>query len=79
VVRERIVFGTPGHVAERLQTLQENLILSGFIMEANVGGRTPPELVLPSIRLCGREVAPRLRASADEMRWLICRQIERRS
>jgi alkanesulfonate monooxygenase SsuD/methylene tetrahydromethanopterin reductase-like flavin-dependent oxidoreductase (luciferase family) len=64
VVRERVVFGTPEHVAKRLQTLQETLGLSGFIMEANVGGRIPPESVLRSIRLFGQEVAPRLRASA---------------
>jgi alkanesulfonate monooxygenase SsuD/methylene tetrahydromethanopterin reductase-like flavin-dependent oxidoreductase (luciferase family) len=64
VVRERVVFGTPERVAERLQTLQETFGLSGFIMEANVGGRIPPESVLQSIRLFGQEVAPRLRASA---------------
>jgi alkanesulfonate monooxygenase SsuD/methylene tetrahydromethanopterin reductase-like flavin-dependent oxidoreductase (luciferase family) len=64
VVRERVVFGTPEHVAKRLQTLQETLGLSGFIMEANVGGRIPPASVLQSIRLFGQEVAPQLRASA---------------
>jgi alkanesulfonate monooxygenase SsuD/methylene tetrahydromethanopterin reductase-like flavin-dependent oxidoreductase (luciferase family) len=66
VVRERVVFGTPEHVAKRLQTLQESLGLSGFIMEANLGGRIPPESVLQSIRLLGQEVAPQLRASAAE-------------
>jgi alkanesulfonate monooxygenase SsuD/methylene tetrahydromethanopterin reductase-like flavin-dependent oxidoreductase (luciferase family) len=65
VVRERVVFGTPESVAKQLQTLQETLDLSGFIMEANVGGRIPPESVLESIRLFGQEVAPRLRAAAD--------------
>jgi alkanesulfonate monooxygenase SsuD/methylene tetrahydromethanopterin reductase-like flavin-dependent oxidoreductase (luciferase family) len=64
VVRERVVFGTPEAVAKRLQTLQETLGLSGFIMESNVGGRIPPESVLQLIRLFGQEVAPRLRASA---------------
>jgi alkanesulfonate monooxygenase SsuD/methylene tetrahydromethanopterin reductase-like flavin-dependent oxidoreductase (luciferase family) len=64
VVRERVVFGTPESVAQRLQTLRETLGLSGFIMESNVGGRIPPESVLQSIRLFGQEVAPRLRASA---------------
>jgi alkanesulfonate monooxygenase SsuD/methylene tetrahydromethanopterin reductase-like flavin-dependent oxidoreductase (luciferase family) len=64
VVRERVVFGTPEDVAKRLQTLQESLRLSGFIMEANLGGRIPPQSVLQSIRLFGHEVAPRLRASA---------------
>ena len=64
VLRERVVFGTPEAVAQRLQTLQDTLGLSGFIMEANVGGRIPPECVLQSIRLFGQEVAPRLHATA---------------
>jgi alkanesulfonate monooxygenase SsuD/methylene tetrahydromethanopterin reductase-like flavin-dependent oxidoreductase (luciferase family) len=64
VTRERVVFGTPEDVAKRLQCLQETLRLSGVIMEANVGGRIPPESVLRSIRLFGQEVAPRLRTSA---------------
>jgi alkanesulfonate monooxygenase SsuD/methylene tetrahydromethanopterin reductase-like flavin-dependent oxidoreductase (luciferase family) len=62
VVKERVVFGTPERVAKRLRTLQESLGLSGFIMEANIGGRIPPESVLQSIRLFGQEVAPELRA-----------------
>jgi alkanesulfonate monooxygenase SsuD/methylene tetrahydromethanopterin reductase-like flavin-dependent oxidoreductase (luciferase family) len=64
VLQERVVFGTPDIVAQRLQTLQETLDLSGFIMEANVGGRIPPACVLQSIRLFGQEVAPRLHATA---------------
>jgi alkanesulfonate monooxygenase SsuD/methylene tetrahydromethanopterin reductase-like flavin-dependent oxidoreductase (luciferase family) len=62
VVRDRTAFGTPEVVAERLQTLRETLGLSGVIMEANLGGRIPPELLLHSISLFGQEVAPRLRA-----------------
>jgi alkanesulfonate monooxygenase SsuD/methylene tetrahydromethanopterin reductase-like flavin-dependent oxidoreductase (luciferase family) len=65
VVQERVVFGTPEHVAKRLQSLQETLGLSGFIMESNVGGRIPPESVLQSIRLFGQEVVPCLRTAAD--------------
>ncbi len=59
VVRERGVVGTPGRVAERLQALRDTLGLSGFIMEANIGGRIPPELILESIPLFGQQVAPR--------------------
>jgi alkanesulfonate monooxygenase SsuD/methylene tetrahydromethanopterin reductase-like flavin-dependent oxidoreductase (luciferase family) len=62
VVREWVVFGTPERVAQRLQTLREALGLSGCIMEANIGGRIPPQFVF--IRLFGREVAARWRASA---------------
>jgi alkanesulfonate monooxygenase SsuD/methylene tetrahydromethanopterin reductase-like flavin-dependent oxidoreductase (luciferase family) len=64
VVRDRVVFGTPDLVAQRLQTLQETLGLSGFIMESNVGGRIPPQAVLQSIRLFGQEVAPKWRGAA---------------
>jgi alkanesulfonate monooxygenase SsuD/methylene tetrahydromethanopterin reductase-like flavin-dependent oxidoreductase (luciferase family) len=64
VVQERVVFGTPERVVERLQTLQQTLGLSGFIMEANIGGRIPPEFVLHSIRLFAQEVAARLRVPA---------------
>jgi alkanesulfonate monooxygenase SsuD/methylene tetrahydromethanopterin reductase-like flavin-dependent oxidoreductase (luciferase family) len=57
VVHERVVFGTPEDVAMRVQTLQETLGLSGFIMEPNIGGRIASECVLESIRLFGQEVA----------------------
>jgi alkanesulfonate monooxygenase SsuD/methylene tetrahydromethanopterin reductase-like flavin-dependent oxidoreductase (luciferase family) len=62
VVRERAVFGTPDDVTARLQALQRSLGLSGFIMEANIGGRIPPACVMQSVRLFAQEVAPRLRA-----------------
>jgi alkanesulfonate monooxygenase SsuD/methylene tetrahydromethanopterin reductase-like flavin-dependent oxidoreductase (luciferase family) len=64
VLRDRVVFGTPAHVAERLQTLKETFGLSGFIMEANLGGRIPPEFVFGSIRLFGQDVLPILHAAA---------------
>jgi alkanesulfonate monooxygenase SsuD/methylene tetrahydromethanopterin reductase-like flavin-dependent oxidoreductase (luciferase family) len=61
VLRERVVFGTPTDVRQRLHTLQRALGLSGFIIEANVGGGLPPALVEHSINLFAREVAPCLR------------------
>lgn len=65
ILQERVVFGTPAHVAERLRHLREHLHLSGFIMESNVGGRIPQEHVVQSIRLFGQEVTPMLRATAS--------------
>jgi hypothetical protein len=38
VLQERVVFGTPERVAQRLPTLQQALGLAGIIVEANVGG-----------------------------------------
>jgi alkanesulfonate monooxygenase SsuD/methylene tetrahydromethanopterin reductase-like flavin-dependent oxidoreductase (luciferase family) len=61
VLRERAVFGTPGHVAQRLRTLQQAVGLSGIIIEPNVGGGIPPERVARSMDLFTQEVAPQLR------------------
>jgi len=61
VLRDRVAYGTPDMVVDRLSKLREQLGLSGVIIESNVGGRIPLERVLHSIRLYAREVAPRLR------------------
>jgi alkanesulfonate monooxygenase SsuD/methylene tetrahydromethanopterin reductase-like flavin-dependent oxidoreductase (luciferase family) len=61
VLQERVVFGTPKYVADRLRTLQQAVGLSGIIIEPNVGGGIPPALVAHSIRLFAQEVAPQLR------------------
>jgi alkanesulfonate monooxygenase SsuD/methylene tetrahydromethanopterin reductase-like flavin-dependent oxidoreductase (luciferase family) len=61
LLRDRLAYGAPDAVTERLEQLRETLGLSGFIIEPNVGGRIPPERVLNSIRLFGQEVVPNLR------------------
>jgi alkanesulfonate monooxygenase SsuD/methylene tetrahydromethanopterin reductase-like flavin-dependent oxidoreductase (luciferase family) len=61
LLRGRLAYGTPEMVAARLRQLQEMLGLSGVIMEPNVGGYIPSELVFRSVRLFAEEVAPRLR------------------
>jgi alkanesulfonate monooxygenase SsuD/methylene tetrahydromethanopterin reductase-like flavin-dependent oxidoreductase (luciferase family) len=61
VMQERVVFGTPKHVARRLRALQQSLGLSGIIIEPNPGGAVPAELVARSMGLFAREVAPYLR------------------
>ena len=63
VLQERVVFGTPKHVIERLRNLQQMMGLSGFIVEPNVGGAIPPEGVDHAMKLFTQEVAPYLRAS----------------
>ena len=62
VLRDRVAYGTPDMVVDRLRQLRDELGLSGVIMESNVGGRIPLERVLNSIRLYAQEVAPKLRA-----------------
>jgi alkanesulfonate monooxygenase SsuD/methylene tetrahydromethanopterin reductase-like flavin-dependent oxidoreductase (luciferase family) len=61
VLQERVVVGTPGHVAGRLRSLRQALGLSGIIVEPNVGGGMPSDLVARSMRLLAQEVAPQLR------------------
>jgi alkanesulfonate monooxygenase SsuD/methylene tetrahydromethanopterin reductase-like flavin-dependent oxidoreductase (luciferase family) len=61
VLQTRVVFGTPTLVTERLSTLRHEVGLSGIIMEPNIGGRIPHELLLHSMRLFTQEVAPSLR------------------
>jgi alkanesulfonate monooxygenase SsuD/methylene tetrahydromethanopterin reductase-like flavin-dependent oxidoreductase (luciferase family) len=62
VLQERVVFGTPQQVLERLRHLQHTMGLSGFIIEPNVGGLMLPELVDHSMKLLTQDVAPYLRA-----------------
>jgi hypothetical protein len=64
LLRDRVAYGTPAMVVERLSQLRDDLGLSGVIMEANVGGFIPLERVVNSIRLFAQEVAPKLRASS---------------
>lgn len=63
VLHTRVVFGTPSYVTERLSTLRHEVGLSGIIMEPNIGGRIPHELILRSMRLFAQEVAPLLKSS----------------
>ena len=59
--RDRLAYGSPESVAEKLRDLQEDFRLSGVIAEMNVGGLVPREKVLNSLRLFSEEVVPALR------------------
>jgi alkanesulfonate monooxygenase SsuD/methylene tetrahydromethanopterin reductase-like flavin-dependent oxidoreductase (luciferase family) len=61
LLRDRLAYGSPGMVVEKLQYLRETLGLTGIVIEPNVGGGIPRELVLQSVRLFAQEVVPRLR------------------
>jgi hypothetical protein len=63
VLRDRVAYGTPAMVVDRLRQLRNELGLAGVIIESNVGGRIPLHRVLNSIRLYAQEVAPRLRGA----------------
>jgi alkanesulfonate monooxygenase SsuD/methylene tetrahydromethanopterin reductase-like flavin-dependent oxidoreductase (luciferase family) len=59
-LQDRLVYGTPDIVANRLKELRDELGLSGVLMEPNVGGLLSPERLDDSIRLFGQAVAPQL-------------------
>jgi alkanesulfonate monooxygenase SsuD/methylene tetrahydromethanopterin reductase-like flavin-dependent oxidoreductase (luciferase family) len=60
LLRTRLAYGTPDVVARRLTDLRDELGLSGFLLEPNVGGGIPRDRVLNSVRLFATEVAPAL-------------------
>jgi alkanesulfonate monooxygenase SsuD/methylene tetrahydromethanopterin reductase-like flavin-dependent oxidoreductase (luciferase family) len=59
-LQDRLVYGTPEAVANRVGELRDELGLSGVLMEPNVGGLMPPDRLEHSIRLFGQEVASQL-------------------
>jgi alkanesulfonate monooxygenase SsuD/methylene tetrahydromethanopterin reductase-like flavin-dependent oxidoreductase (luciferase family) len=61
LLQDRLAYGTPEVVAERLGQWRDELGLSGVIIEPNVGGRIPAEQVAESVRLFADEVIPALR------------------
>jgi len=65
LLRDRLAYGTPDMVVDRLTEWRDGLGLSGVIMEPNVGGRIPLDQVVRSIRLYAQEVAPRLRPAHE--------------
>jgi alkanesulfonate monooxygenase SsuD/methylene tetrahydromethanopterin reductase-like flavin-dependent oxidoreductase (luciferase family) len=60
LLRDRLAYGNPDSVTEKLKYLRDELGLAGVIMEPNVGGQLSAEQVLNSVRLYAQEVAPRL-------------------
>ena len=61
ILKNRVIFGTPEEVTERFQQFQEDLGITGVVMEINYGGLIPPEQVANSIRLLTEKVAPRFK------------------
>ena len=61
LLRDRLAYGTPDMVADRLRSLKKTLGLSGIVIEPNVGGGIPADRMFNSLRMFAREVAPALR------------------
>jgi alkanesulfonate monooxygenase SsuD/methylene tetrahydromethanopterin reductase-like flavin-dependent oxidoreductase (luciferase family) len=61
MVRNRLVYGTPESVTERLRLYQEELGLSGVVLEMNYGGQIPYDRLVSSINLMMEKVIPEFR------------------
>lgn len=59
--RDKLAYGTPEMVIDRLQQLRESLGLSGILAEMNCGHQVPNRHILSSMRLFMDKVAPALR------------------
>jgi len=59
--RDKLAYGTPEAVIDRLQQLRESLGLSGILAEMNCGHQVANEHILSSMRLFMEKVAPALR------------------
>ncbi|HLF05311.1 MAG TPA: LLM class flavin-dependent oxidoreductase [Dehalococcoidia bacterium] len=60
LLRDRLAYGTPDMVVERLIQLRDQMGLTGVMIEPNVGGGNPVDRVMNSVRLFAQEVAPHL-------------------
>ena len=58
VLRQRVMYGTPEEVTERLQAYRDDLDISGVVLEMNYGGQVPDDRVMNSVRLLTEKVIP---------------------
>ena len=52
------MFGTPGEIVDKFKGYQEELGVTGVVMEVNYGGQIPQDRVNNSLRLISNEVMP---------------------
>jgi len=58
VLANRVIYGSPDEVVDRLKEIQEELGITGLVMECNYGGRIPYERVANSLKLISERVMP---------------------
>ncbi|HEY7493907.1 MAG TPA: LLM class flavin-dependent oxidoreductase, partial [Candidatus Tectomicrobia bacterium] len=61
ILKQRVMFGTPAAVVERLQEYQEALGVSSVVLEVNYGGQIPYDRVVNSVRLLTEKVMPQFK------------------
>jgi alkanesulfonate monooxygenase SsuD/methylene tetrahydromethanopterin reductase-like flavin-dependent oxidoreductase (luciferase family) len=57
-LRDKVVYGTPEAVVDRLQQLRDELDLTQLLYEVNYGRQIPYELQLKNLRLINEHVIP---------------------
>jgi alkanesulfonate monooxygenase SsuD/methylene tetrahydromethanopterin reductase-like flavin-dependent oxidoreductase (luciferase family) len=55
------MYGTPDAVSDRLRQYQEELGITGVVLEMNYGGQVPYENVVKSARLLAEKVVPQFK------------------
>src|SRR2546428_11636276 len=61
ILKQRVLYGTPEAVVDRLQEYQDAVGITGVVLEMNYGGRLPYERVISSVRLLTEKVAPKFK------------------
>jgi alkanesulfonate monooxygenase SsuD/methylene tetrahydromethanopterin reductase-like flavin-dependent oxidoreductase (luciferase family) len=61
ILKQRVLYGTPAAVVDRLQEYRDALGITGVVLEMNYGGRIPYERVINSVRLLTEKVAPKFK------------------
>ena len=57
-LRDKVAYGTPGEVTDKIQRLKEELGLDQIVFEVNFGSQIPPERQHNSLRMFMEEVVP---------------------
>ncbi len=60
-LKDKVVYGTPGRVSDRLTQLKEELHLKQIVYEINFGRQIPYELQIKCLRMLAEMVLPKLK------------------
>jgi alkanesulfonate monooxygenase SsuD/methylene tetrahydromethanopterin reductase-like flavin-dependent oxidoreductase (luciferase family) len=61
LLQQRLMYGTPAEVVDRLQEYQAELGISSVVLEMNYGGQIPSERIINSMRLLTEQVVPKFK------------------
>ena len=61
ILRTQVMYGTPDAVSDRIREYQEQLGITGVVLEMNYGGQNPNDKVAHSIRLLAEKVMPQFK------------------